>query len=119
MCCFHIGIVRHAAFHLAANWNPAFGAEAQSLCPIDDRLSAGLYPDLVEPGIARFGKSLDEIEETTIAFLPIVKRQVTDLDRWYTLILLAGCNRAAFQCGDAHSNLEGRAWRVGGTKCAW
>ena len=68
------------AFRLAVNRNPAFGAEAESLCPIDDRLSAGLYPDLVEPSIARFGKSLDEIDETTIAFLPIVKGQVTDLD---------------------------------------
>ena len=80
MCCFHIGVVRNAAFHLAANRYSAFGAEAESLCPIDDRLSAGLYTHLVEPGIARFGQGLNEIEEATIAFLPIVKRQVTDLD---------------------------------------
>src|SRR6266480_7349410 len=119
MCCFHIGIVRHAAVYLAANGNPAFGPEAQSLCPIDDRLSAGLYSNLVEPGIARFREGLDEIEETTIAFLPIVKRQIANLDRWDALILLAGSNRAAFQCRDADRNLEGRAGRVGRTKCAW
>src|SRR2546430_1390818 len=113
MGCFHIGIVRHAAFHLAANWNAAFGAEAQSLCPIDDGVSTGLYSNLVEPGVARFGQGLDEIEETTVAFLPIVKGQVTNLDRWDALILLAGGNRTAFQCRDADSNLEGRPWGIG------
>src|SRR4029077_4711323 len=105
--CFHIGIVGHATFYLAANWDPAFGAETKSLRPIDDRVSAGLDPDLVEPGIARFGEGLDEIEETTIGFLPIVKGQVTDLDRWDALILLARGNRAAFQCRDPNGNLEG------------
>src|SRR5436309_10560465 len=113
MCCFHIRVVRNATFHLAADWNPAFGAEAQSLCPIDNRLSAGLYSNLVKPGIARFGEGLDEIEETTIAFLTIVEGQITNLDRWDTLILLAGSNRAAFQCRDADGNLEGRPWGIG------
>src|ERR1700730_13519035 len=106
MCCFHIRVVRHATFRIAAYRDPAFGAEAQSLCPIDNRLSAGLYSNLVKPGIARFGEGLDEIEETTIAFLPIVEGQIADLDLWHALILLARGNRAAFQCRDADGNLE-------------
>src|SRR5438046_9056249 len=103
----------YSSFCFLANRDSAFGSETKSLRPIDNRVSASLYSDLVEPCVARFGEGLDEIEETTIAFLPIVKGQVTNLDRWDTLILLAGSNRAAFQCRDADGNVEGRPWGLG------
>src|SRR5438045_9721528 len=109
----------NTAFCFPANRDSAFDAETKSLRPIDNRVSASLYSDLVEPCVARFGEGLDEIEETTIAFLPIVKGQVTNLDRWDTLIFLAGSNRASFQCRDAEGKLGGRPWGGGCTECAW
>ena len=113
MCCLHIGIVRHAPFYFAANGNSGFCAETEFLRPIDDRIRAGLDSDLIKPSVAGFGQGLNEIQEAAIAFFPIVKGEVPDLDRWDALILFTRCYRSAFQRGDADGDFEGRSGRVG------
>src|SRR4026208_2212450 len=100
MCCLHIGVVRHASFDFAANRNSGFCAEAEFLRPIDDRIRAGLDSDLIEPSVAGFSQGLNEIQEAAIGLLPIVKDEISDLDRRDALILFTRCYRTAFQRGD-------------------
>src|SRR5436305_14751007 len=107
MCCLVIGVVIHPAYYSAAYRNSGVRAEAEFLRPIDDRIRAGLDSDLIKPSVARFSQGLNKIQEAAIAFFPIVKGNVPDLDRWYALILFTWCYRSAVQRGDVDDDLEG------------
>ena len=76
----HVLIVRNAPFDLAANRDSAFRTKSELEGPIDNRLRTGLDADLVEPGVARFCQRLDKIEGATVAFFPIVKSDIADLN---------------------------------------
>src|SRR5689334_11626874 len=107
MCCLHIGVVRHASFDFAANRNSGLRAEAEFLRPIDNRIGAGLNSDLIEPSVTGFGQRLNKIQEAAIGLLPVVKDDISDLDRWDTLILLARYYRSTLQGSDSDGDLEG------------
>src|SRR5262249_28663183 len=98
---------RHAAFRFGAQWNSGFGAETELERPVDDRLCAGLYSNLIKPGVARLGQGLDKIQRALIALFPIVKRDVTDLDRRDALIKIARAHHPGLECGDSDRDFEG------------
>ena len=60
----HVLVVRHASVHFAPQRNPALRAEPEALRPFNDRVRPCLDADLVEPGVARFGESLNEEPKT-------------------------------------------------------
>ena len=76
----HVLIVRNASFDLAANRDSAFRAKPELECPIDNRLRTRSDADLVKPGVARFRQRLDKVERAAVAFFPVVKGHVADLD---------------------------------------
>ena len=80
MRCFHVLVVRHAAFYFTAQRNAALRAKAKLQRPINDRFGAGLDSDLIKPGVARFGQRLDEIQRSAIGLFPIVESDVANLD---------------------------------------
>ena len=114
----HVLIVRNASFDLASNWDSAFRAKPELECPIDNWLRAGPDADLVKPGVTGFRQRLDKIERAAVAFFPIVKSDVADLDRGHALILILGGNGAALQGRNTDRNFESRSWWISRAKCA-
>ena len=115
---FHVFVVRDASFRFAPQRNPTLRAETELERPINDRLGANLNADLVEPGIARFCQRLDKIERTAVAFFPIVKGEIADLNSRDALIEIVRVNRAGFERSDSNRNFESRARWIGRPKCA-
>ena len=103
---FHVFVVRHATFRFAAQRNPAFRTEAESQCPVDDRLRAGLDSNLIKPGIARLRECLHEIERALIALFPIVKRKVADLNSGDALIKIVRTNGTSLECRNSDRDFE-------------
>src|SRR4029453_18298962 len=78
------------------------------------RLDSGL----IEPGVAGFGQSLNEIQGTAVAFFPVVKSDIANLDCRHAFEAIIGMNGAALECGDTYRDFECRSWRIRRTKCA-
>src|SRR5207249_4030175 len=114
--CFHVFVVRDASFRFAAQRDPALRAETELERPLDDRLRAGLNADLIKPRVARLSKRLDKIERALIAFFPIVKGEVANLNSRDALIKIVRTNGAGLERRDSNCDLEGRARRISRTE---
>src|SRR5438034_10840671 len=109
---FHVFLVRHASIGFAAQRNSAFRSETEPLRPVNDRFCAGLDSDLVKPGVARFGQRLNKVHRAAVALLPVMKRQIPDLDRWDALELIARLDCAGLERGQTNRDLKDRSWRI-------
>src|SRR4029077_17745990 len=96
----------------AAQRDAALRAETELERPFDDRLRAGLDADLIKPGVARLRQRLHKIERTLIAFFPIVKGEVANLNSRDALIKIVRTNRAGLKRGNSDCDLKGRARRI-------
>ena len=115
---FHVFIVRDASFRFAPQRNSALCAKTEFERPIDNRRGADLNADLIKPGVARFCQRLDKIERTAVAFFPIVKGEIADLNSRDALIEIVRVNRAGFERSDSNRNFESRTRWIGRPKCA-
>src|ERR1700726_2048218 len=112
----HIIVVRDPTFDFATQGNSALRAKTELQRPLDNRFRAGFDSDLIKPGVARFGESLDEIQSAAVPLFPIVEGQVPDLDRGHALIKILRFNGAGFERGDAHGDFECRSRWISGAK---
>ena len=111
----HVFVVRHASVRLSLQRNPAFRAETEFGRPVENWTNAGLDPDLVKPGVARFGQRLDKVERAAVGFFPVMKGRVADIHRGHAFVLVLGRDRVALKGGQANGDLEGGSRRIRGT----
>ena len=112
VCRLHVFVVGHASFHLAPQRDAALRAKAQLERPINDRRGAGFDSDLIKPRVARFGERLNKIQSAAIAFFPVVKREIADLDGRHAFVGVVRSDRTAFQRRDTDRDLKCRSWRI-------
>src|SRR5207244_54713 len=66
----------------------------------------------------RLRERLQKIQRPAIAFLPVVKSNVANLNRGRAIEFILRTDRAALQRRDTYRDLEGGARRIGRTKRA-
>ena len=114
----HVVIVGDVSLRLGLERNAGSLAESKPVCPEDDVGCADLEAHLNEPGVARLGERLDEIELSDIVFFPVVEGEVPDVDGLRTAVGILGREFPRLESGHSHIGLEGRSRRVGRAKGA-
>src|SRR5689334_21432421 len=108
----HILVVRDAPFQFAPKRDAALDAKTKPLRPIKNRVCPSFNPDLIKPSVTRLRQSLDKVEGTSVALLPVVKNGVADLQSRHAIEFVVRPDGAALQRGYSHSNFESRTRRI-------